>query len=129
MAVSKEAQANNRYREKLINNLMNYCGTDDIAGSSEWVRRTASNSFAFMFVNDIGGEGTVKITVSFPKGSRDGELYDYDAEADEYAAKLEAKKAQKEKAAALKAKKIEEDKKRRELIKKQKEKRKEEAEE
>ena len=101
MAVSKEAQSNSRYRQALIEKLVAFCSTPEIGGSSEWVRQTASNAFAFMFVNDNGDEGTVKITVSFPKGSRDGEPYDYDAEADEYAAKLERQAKQKEKAEAL----------------------------
>ena len=128
MAISKEAQSNNRYRESLVSKLMEVCSSPDIGGSAEWVRRTASNSFAFMFVNDNGDEGTVKITVSFPKGSRDGEPYDYDAEADEYIMKLENKKKREERAAELKAKKIESDKKRREMIQKQKEKHKENGE-
>ena len=123
MAVSKEAQSNSRYRQALIEKLVAFCSTPEIGGSSEWVRQTASNAFAFMFVNDNGDEGTVKITVSFPKGSRDGEPYDYDAEADEYAAKLERQAKQKEKAEALKQKKIEADKKRRETMEKAKAKR------
>lgn len=125
MAISKEAQSNSRYRQALIEKLIAFCSSPDIGGSSEWVRQTASNAFAFMFVNDNGDEGTAKITVSFPKGSRDGEPYDYDAEADEYAAKLERQAKQKEKAEALKAKKILADKKKQELLEKQKAKREE----
>ena len=128
MAVSKEAQSNSRYRQALIEKLVAFCSTPEIGGSSEWVRQTASNAFAFMFVNDNGDEGTVKITVSFPKGSRDGEPYDYDAEADEYAAKLERQAKQKEKAEVLKQKKIEADRKRRETMEKAKAKREESGE-
>ena len=128
MAISKEAQSNSRYRQALIEKLVAFCSTPEIGGSSEWVRQTASNAFAFMFVNDNGDEGTVKITVSFPKGSRDGEPYDYDAEADEYAVKLERQAKQKEKAEALKQKKIEADKKRRETMEKAKAKREESGE-
>ena len=128
MAISKEAQSNSRYRQALIEKLVAFCSTPEIGGSSEWVRQTASNAFAFMFVNDNGDEGTVKITVSFPKGSRDGEPYDYDAEADEYTAKLERQAKQKEKAEALKQKKIEADKKRRETMEKAKAKREESGE-
>ena len=72
MAISKEAQSNSRYRQALIEKLVAFCSTPEIGGSSEWVRQTASNAFAFMFVNDNGDEGTVKITVSFPKGSWNG---------------------------------------------------------
>ena len=123
MAISKEAQSNNRYRENLMKKLMDFCSAADIGGSADWVRQTASNSFAFMFVNDEGGEGTVKITVSFPKGSRDGEPYDYDAEADEFIMKQENKKKRAERAAELKAKKIAADAKKREMLEKQKAKR------
>ena len=128
MAVSKEAQSNSRYRQALIEKLVAFCSTPEIGGSSAWVRQTASNWFGCMFVNDSGDEGTVKITVSFPKGSRDGEPYDYDAEADEYSAKLERQAKQKEKAEALKQKKIEADKKRRETMEKAKAKREESGE-
>lgn len=123
MAISKEAQSNNRYRENLMKKLMDFCSATDIGGSADWVRQTASNAFAFMFVNDNGDEGTVKITVSFPKGSRDGEPYDYDAEADEFIMKQENKKKRDERAAELKAKKIAADAKKREMLEKQKAKR------
>lgn len=97
MAVSKETQSNNRYREFLIKKLMSFCSCPEIGGGEEWVRRTASNSFGFMFVNDNGDEGTVKVTVSFPRGSRDGEPYDYEAEADEYKIKCERRQIKKKK--------------------------------
>lgn len=128
MAVSETQKANDRYREELIKKLMDFCCAEDIGGSSDWVRRTNTNAFAFLFVNDNNDEGTVKITISFPKGSRDGEPYDYDAEADEYAAKIKRKEENAKKAAELKAKKIEADKKKREVLKKQKEKREEKGE-
>lgn len=121
--MANNAQSNNRYREKLISLLMEFCSQPEIGGSSEWVRRTASNAFAFSYVNDEGGEGTVKITVSFPKGSRDGEPYDYDAEADDYIAKQKEKEEKKKKTEEAKQKKIAADKKKREMMKKQKEKR------
>lgn len=127
MAQSKKAQSNARYRADLMQKLMDFCSNEDIGGAPEWVRQTASNSFAFLFVNDNGDEGTVKITVSFPTGDRSGEAYDYDLEADEYAAKVKRNKERAEKAAQLKAKKIEQDKKQREIIKKQKEKREKEG--
>ena len=96
MAISKEAQSNSRYRQALIEKLVAFCSTPEIGGSSEWVRQTASNAFAFMFVNDNGDEGTVKITVSFPKGSRDGDLYDGYTEGEQYREKKEenARKAE-----------------------------------
>lgn len=113
MAVSKETQSNNRYREFLIEKLMNFCSCPEIGGGEEWVRRTASNSFGFMFVNDNGDEGTVKVTVSFPRGSRDGEPYDYEAEADEYQMKCERKANKEKENEQRKAKKIKADKEKR----------------
>lgn len=106
MAVSKETQSNNRYREFLIKKLMGFCSCSEIGGSEEWVKRTTSNSFGFMFVNDNGDEGTVKVTVSFPRGSRDGEPYDYEAEADEYKMKCERKANKEKENEQRKAKKI-----------------------
>ena len=113
MAVSKETQSNNRYREFLIKKLMGFCSCPEIGGGEEWVKRTASNSFGFMFVNDNGDEGTVKITVSFPRGSRDGEPYDYEAEADEYQMKRERRANKEKENEQRKVKKIKADKERR----------------
>ena len=92
---------------------MNFCSCPEIGGGKEWVRRTASNSFGFMFVNDNGDEGTAKGTVSFPRGSRDGEPYDYEAEADEYQMKRERKANKEKENEQRKAKKIKADKEKR----------------
>lgn len=66
----------------------------------------------------VGGEdleeGYVQVTVSIPKGSRDGEEWDGYEEVAAYKRKLENDKIKAEKAAAEKAKKVERDRKARE---------------
>ena len=125
MALSPKQQANNEYRAILLKKIYDFCCSKDIGGSSEWVRQTSNNSFAFPFVNSLGDEGVIKITISIPKGDRTGEPYDYDAEADDFLRRQKEKAIIKEKKEQLKNKKIIKDQKEREILKKQKQKREE----
>lgn len=59
--------------------------------------RVASNKVALAFRNELGNEFFYVVSVSVPKGSRDGEAYDGRAEADNYAFKLSEKAKQKAK--------------------------------
>lgn len=67
---------------------------------------TASNKIGFPVVGCEGSEESVIITVTIPKGGRDGEPFDLYGEAEAYRMKI-AEKAEKAKAKAeAKAKKI-----------------------
>lgn len=112
---NKRNESNARYKEEVLTKFMAYA--EQIAGEG-WVKRTKSNTFGFYFVNDNGDEETLTVTISVPNGSRDGDPYDLDGEADAYESNLKMKKEKAEKAAAEKQKKIEADKKRREASKK-----------
>lgn len=113
MATSKEnKQANDRYREKIINDFIAYLLSEK--GGEQWVRQVSSNAIAFPFVNDLGEGETLKITISIPTGDRDGNAYDMDSEADDYERKCAEKLAKQKETAEKKAKKIEADKKKRE---------------
>lgn len=94
-----ETVANNKVRE----NMVEATATAFAAASLE-VLRVASNKLAIPSVNENGTEVYVVLTISIPKGSRDGEAYDGYAEAEDYAFKQSEKvriaaerKAEKEK--------------------------------
>lgn len=114
MAMSANNQSNERYRNELIAKLMDFFKSED--GGEEWVVQVANNAFGFPFVNDAGSDEIVKITISIPKGDRDGNPYDLDAEGEAFAMAQKKKAETKAKQAAAKAKKIEADKKKRETM-------------
>lgn len=121
MATSSNKAANDKYRAEVVKKLMDYFLSE--AGGEEWVMQISSNAFGFPIVNSEGNEEVIKITVSIPSGSRDGEPYDLEGEAEDYKAKTTAKAEKAKKAAIEKEKKIELDKRRREAAAKLKEKR------
>ena len=123
MAKSENNMSNERYRNALIRKLMEFFQSPE--GGEAWVLPVASNAFGFPFVNDVGSEEIVKITVSIPKGTREGEPYDLDGEAKDYQTAVSEKLERAKKAEEAKNKKIERDKKKRENLEKLKESRKE----
>lgn len=81
-----------------------------LEAQGEEVLITGSNEIAFPVVDCDGTEKFLVLKLQVPKGSRDGELYDGYAMAEEYKLKMAEKAEKAEKAAAAKAKKIERDK-------------------
>jgi hypothetical protein len=114
MAMSENNQSNERYRNGVVAKLMEFFRSKD--GGEEWVVQVANNSFGFPFVNDLGNDEILKITVSIPKGDREGNPYDLDGEGADYSASVKKKAELKAKQEEAKAKKIEADKKKREAI-------------
>ena len=112
MAVNERTQANNKFRETILNQVMEFLKSKK--GGEQWVRQVSSNAFGFPFVNALGDEEVIKITIAVPSGSRDGDLYDLDGEADAYEMKCKEKAEREAEAKKKKEKKIEADKKRRE---------------
>jgi hypothetical protein len=114
MAKSNNKIANDKVRDEFINNLMEWLKGED-------VQKTKNNEVAFPFVNELGADEWLRITIAIPTGGRDGEQFD----GYELAKELIISNAEKEKVAIekeiKKQKKIVADKKRREIIAKQKE--------
>ncbi len=75
------------------------------------VLRTGSQELCVPIIGEDSEEGYLVMTFKVPKGSRDGDLYDGYAMAEEYRMKCEAKARKAEEAAKKKAEKIERDKK------------------
>lgn len=83
--------------------------------SSEYdALRINSNKIAFPCLNANGDEMNIEITISVPRGSRDGEEYDVYALNKDFLFKVEQKKKLAEETKAKKAKKVAKDKKARE---------------
>lgn len=116
---TKNNIANDNYRNDFLLKLMEFCKSED--GGQQEVLRTANNKFCFPFVNSEQSDEFLEITVSVPKGSRDGEPYDGYERAQEFEIKLQKKLEREEKAKKAKEKKIAFDKKKREIAKKHKE--------
>lgn len=114
MAMSANNQSNERYRNALIEKLMEFFKSEQ--GGEQWVEQVASNAFGFPIVNDLGNDEIVKITISIPKGDREGNPYDLDAEAEDYRRTVAKKAETKAKQEQAKAKKIESDRKKREAM-------------
>ena len=112
--MSVNNQSNERYRNDLVKKLMDFLASEQ--GGGEWVVQVANNSFGFPFVNDNNSDEVVKITVSIPKGDREGNPYDLDAEGESYQMSLQRKAEIKAKQEQAKAKKIEADRKKRETM-------------
>lgn len=97
MANTSETTANNVIRTETVNRIMT-----ELANANVEALLTASNKIAIPTVNSLGTEIYVVLTVSIPKGSRDGEAYDGHAEATDFAFRQAEKenkqrKAEKEK--------------------------------
>ena len=114
MAVSENKQANEKYRGAVVEKLMEFFKSTQ--GGEEWVVQVANNAFGFPFVNELGNDEIVKITISIPTGDRDGNPYDLDAEGESYKLAVQKKAEIAEKKAQAKAKKIEADRKKREAM-------------
>lgn len=114
MAMSENKQANERYRNAVIEKLIQFFKSAE--GGEEWVVQVANNAFGFPFVNDIGEDEIVKITVSIPTGDRDGNPYDLDAEGESYQMTVKKKAEIAQKKAEAKAKKMEADRRKREAM-------------
>lgn len=74
------------------------------------VLRTGTQELCLPIIGDDNEDGYLVITFKIPKGSRDGDLYDGYAVAEEYRMKVEAKTEKAKKSAEAKARKIERDK-------------------
>lgn len=116
MAKNKNTESNDRYRNRLLADIMEF-----LKNKGEDCEQVASNCFAYPFVNDLGSEEFIKITIAVPTGSRDGEPYDMYALADEFKEKQKKQAEKQKQQAEQKAKKIEADKKKREIMAKGKE--------
>lgn len=92
-----DAKVNDKARVNFVETLE---GAFKAQGSE--VLRVASNKLAMPFVNELGNEFFLVLTVSVPKGSRDGEPFDGRAEAKDFAFRLAEKAKQAEKRAAEK---------------------------
>lgn len=114
MAMSENKQSNERYRNAVVEKLMQFFKSPE--GGEEWVIQVANNAFGFPFVNDLGNDEIVKITVSIPTGDRDGNPYDLDGEGEDYKNSVKKKAEIAQKKAEAKAKKIEADRKKRETM-------------
>ena len=86
MAKISDTQLSNKIREKISAELL-----AQFIDNGEDAKRTASNQFAFPVVDEADNEKWVVITVTVPKGSRDGEAYDGYAMAEEYEMKTKEK--------------------------------------
>lgn len=90
--------------------------TDVLKAQGEDVLRTGSNEIAFPVVDSEKNDKFIVITVKVPTGSRDGDLYDGYAMAEDYEIHLKEKAEKAKKAAEAKAKKMARDKKQREQM-------------
>lgn len=78
--------------------------SDFLAAQDEDVKRVSSTAIAFPVTDADGNEGCVKLVISVPKGSREGEPYDVYQEAEDYAYE-QAEKAEKKRKEAEKREK------------------------
>lgn len=109
---SPDNVANEKFRDYVVKAIKEFFQSEE--GKKEDIFQTKTNKLAFPFVNELGNDAFIEITVAVPRGSRDGTPYDgYEQKEDFEAAqvrKIEEAKIQ----AAKKAKKIAQDKKMRE---------------
>lgn len=95
MSTITSTAANNAVRSEMLAALM-----ECRAAKGDEVLVTGSGSFVVPMVNALGDEIFVKVSVSVPKGTKDGDAYDGYTDAQMYAEKVQAaadKKAAKEK--------------------------------
>lgn len=110
-------QVNNEYREKIIAQVLQWFRS--VEGGEQDIFHVGSNKLAFPFVNGNGNDEFVEITVSIPRGSRDGGGYDGYELKEEYEMKVKAREEKKKADAIAKEKKIKRDKEFREKKKKE----------
>lgn len=103
MAVNKKA--NEGLRTKYLNTVKEY-----LSSIGEEVLITGSNEIALPCVNSEGDDEFVVVTFKVPTGSRDGDIYDGYAMAQDYALHLKTKAEKAEIAAKKKTEKIARDK-------------------
>lgn len=96
---------NDELRKQYVEKLMTV-----LKDAGEDVMKVASNKIGFPVVDSAGEDNAVVITVTVPTGSRDGELYDVYAEAENFEIESKVKAEKKAEAEAKKAKKIAKDK-------------------
>lgn len=113
---------NEKRRDFFIKDLMEF-----IESQGNEAIRIKNNEVAFPIVYENGDEAFMKIAVSIPSGSRDGDIFDAYSLAEEYKINEKKKKEIAERKAEEKAKKIKRDEKQRAQNKLIKEKRKEGA--
>lgn len=114
-------QENEKMRNSFIKELMDF-----IESQGNEAIRIKNNEVAFPIVYENGDEAFMKIAVSIPSGSRDGDIFDAYSLAEEYVINEKKKKEIAERKAEEKQKKIAKDEKQREqnkLIKEKREKR------
>lgn len=112
---------NEKRRDFFIKDLMEF-----IESQGNEAIRIKNNEVAFPIVYENGDEAFMKIAVSIPSGSRDGDIFDAYSLAEEYKINEKKKKEIAKKKAQEKQKKIARDEKQREqnkLIKEKREKR------
>ena len=112
---------NEKIRDSFIKDLMNFIESQD----NEAIR-IKNNEVAFPIVYENGDEAFIKIAVSIPSGSRDGDIFDAYSLAEEFQINEKKKAGIAKKKAEEKQKKIARDEKQREqnkLIKEKREKR------
>ena len=115
MAKISDTKLSNEIREKFISKLF-----DHFNGEGEDAHIIASNQITFPVTDAMQNEKWIIVTVTVPKGSRDGEPYDGYSMAEDYKMKQEEKQAKAEEAARIKAEKIEKSQKAREAKQKAK---------
>ena len=106
--MSKKA-TNDALRAMYVENLIKILGD-----SGEEVLRVGSNEIAIPVVDAEGEDSFVTFTIKVPTGSRDGDIYDGYAMAQDYTMKQEQKEIKAAEAAKKKAAKIARDQKMRE---------------
>lgn len=79
-------QANDKLRAEYVEKILSI-----LQSNGEDAFKIASNVVVFPVVNDNKDEEWLKITVSIPKGSRDGEKFDGYIEKDDYEFRLTKK--------------------------------------
>ena len=94
--------------DKVRESIMEKVG--ELFGKMEYdVLRTGSQELCIPIIGEDNEEGYLVVTFKVPKGSRDGDIYDGYAMAEEYEMKLKEKAEKAQKAAEAKAKKFAKD--------------------
>ena len=100
MAISRKTQ-NEKFKQEFLVKLQEL-----LSSENEDVLRVASGALALPFVNANGDDEWLKVTISVPTGTREGEPYDGYADADNFKLETTVKAEKAEQTAAAKAKKI-----------------------
>lgn len=87
MPIKTASQITNELRDSIIKEFLEYR-----LGLGDDARMTKGNKFMFPCTDEKGEERFCEVTISIPKGNRDGEGYDGYAEAEAYLADQEEKR-------------------------------------